>query len=607
MLDPNARSLLTDALTPPPGMRFDTGIATTYSLDPTALLTMPIHLAWLASGQDRDLLTDPIRMLEALRRVASRLTVFCQRGRMQAPDRPHVLYGLLEQMLHESVAPFGGSFHAKLWLLRYVPEQVDATPFLRLIVQSRNLTFDRSWDISLKLEGKPSETNRRHNIPLGKLLDALQTKAVCQKAMSLQRKKLVASLVDDARRADWELPEGFDKLRFHVLGLDAKPWLPEPSRELAIISPFVRPEALRRLAQTTERPRLLLARSEELEAVPPEVLKLFESTRILTEQAASGETEDDQAGDELGLHAKVYVQQCGWGGSETHIILGSANATDRVVTPGVQARSLELLIELVGKRNAVGSIDDLFAENGLGDLLMEYSPGPTLEMDHERIAAEKMLERVRAQLASSAWLIHCSPSDGGWALALSVDRRPDFEAVDVNVWLLSVGCERSVSVASLGPEQTAELGTFATEEVTALLGFQIRTEGQEVRFAVEAKVVGMPADRDNAIDRLIIRNREGFVRYLLLLLGSLVDEPVPGGRGIGSWGNTTSGTGQAPPLFEMLASAFARDPARVAPIARLIRRLSEGDDTSVVPEDFLRLWKVFEQALIKDGIHVGAL
>ena len=114
MLDPNSRSLLTDALTPPPGMRFDTGLATTYSLDPTALLTVPIHLAWLASGQDKDLLADPIRMLEALRRVASRLTVFCQRGRMQAPDRPHVLYGLLEQMLHESVAPFGGSFHAKL-------------------------------------------------------------------------------------------------------------------------------------------------------------------------------------------------------------------------------------------------------------------------------------------------------------------------------------------------------------------------------------------------------------------------------------------------------------------------------------------------------------
>lgn len=608
MLDPNARSLLTDALMPPPGMRFDTGMATTYSLDPTALLTVPIHLAWLASGQDKDLLTDPIRMLEALRRVASRLTVFCQRGRMQAPDRPHVLYGLLEQMLHESVAPHGGSFHAKLWLLRYAPEQANAKPMLRLIVQSRNLTFDRSWDISLKLEGTPNGINLRRNIPLGKLLDALQTTSVCTKSVSRQRKRLVDSLIADARQADWELPEGFEKLRFHVLGLDSKPWLPEPSRELAVISPFVRPEALRRLAQTTDRPRLLLARSEELEAVPPEVLKLFESTRILTEQAASGETDDDQAGGELGLHAKVYVQQRGWGGSDTHIILGSANATDRVVTPGVSTRSLELLVELIGKRKAVGSIDDLFAENGLSELLMDYSPAPTPEVDRERIAGEKMLERVRAELARAVWLIQCTASDGGWALSLSVDRQPDIEAVEVHVWPLSVGRERAVAGTSAGPTQDVELGTFATEEVTALLGFHLSTGAHEVRFAVEAKVLGMPADRDNAIDRLIIRNRDGFVRYLLLLLGSFVDEGETGGYGMGSWGGTSFGLGHAPPLFDMLASAYAREPARVAPIARLIRRLSEGDDgMSVVPEDFLRIWKVFEQALIKDGIHVDAL
>lgn len=71
------------------------------------------------------------------------------------------------------------------------------------------------------------------------------------------------------------------------------------------------------------------------------MLNLFERTRILTEQAALGDSEDDRSGGEVGLHAKVYIQQRGWGGSDTHIILGSANATDRVVTPGVQARSLE--------------------------------------------------------------------------------------------------------------------------------------------------------------------------------------------------------------------------------------------------------------------------
>lgn len=607
MLDPNSRSLLTDALTPPPGMHFDAGLATTYSLDPMALLTVPIHLAWLASGQDKDLLTDPIRMLEALRRTASRLTVFCERGRMQAPDQPHVLYGLLEQMLHESTAPCGGSFHAKLWLLRYVSEQVDTPPLLRLIVQSRNLTFDRSWDISLKLEGAASGTRRRRNIPLGKLLDVLQTRAVCAKPMSRQRKRLVDSLTEDARQADWELPEGFDDLRFHVLGLDFKPWLPEPSRELAVISPFVRPEALRRLVQTTQRPRLLLARSEELEALSPDVLALFDSTKIMTEQAASGDVEDDSAGGELGLHAKVYVQQRGWGGSDTHLILGSANATNRVMTPGVATRSLELLVELVGKRRAVGSIDDLFSADGLGGLLMDYSPDPTPELDQEGVDSEKMLERVRTQLADAVWLIRCTASEGGWALALSVDTMPELEAVDIRIWPLSVHRDRAVVGTGLELTQGVALGTFATEEVTALIGFELKTGSHAVCFAVEAQVQGMPADRDNAIDRLIVRNRADFVRYLLLLLGSLVDEGELGGPGMGAWGNSAFAAGQMPALFDLLASAYARDPARMAPIARLVRRLSEGDGASVVPEDFLRVWRVFEQALSKDGIHVDAI
>lgn len=607
MLDPNTRSLLTDALMPPPGMRFDTGLATTYSLDPTALLTVPIHLAWLASGQDKNLLADPIRMLEALRRVASRLTVFCQRGRMQAPDHPHVLYGLLEQMLHESVAPFGGSFHAKLWLLRYVSDQASVPPLLRLIVQSRNLTFDRSWDISLKLDGEPGGINRRRNIPLGKLLDVLKTREVCRKAMPEPRKKLVESLIADARQADWELPEGFDDLRFHALGLNSKPWLPEPSRELAVISPFVRLEALRRLAATTARPRLLVARSEELQLLSPDVTQLFESTKILADQAASGDTEDDQASGELGLHAKVYLQQRGHGGSDTHIIFGSANATDRVVTPGVTARSLEILVELIGKRRNVGSIDDLFAKDGFGDLLVDYKSASGAEVDQELIDAEKMLERVRAQLADLVWQIQCTAKDEHWSLSLSAVGEPEVEAVEVRIWPLSVSFERAVPVLFLTPNQSADLGTFATEEVTALLGFHLKAGAHEVRFAIEANVEGMPADRDDAVTRLIIRNREGFVRYLLLLLGNLAGESAAGDRGNGSWSGMAFADNNAPPLFDLLASAYARDSKSVLPIARLIRRLADGEGPSVVPEDFLRMWSVFEEALKKDGIHVDTL
>ena len=51
MLSPNARSLYTAALTPPPGMVFDEAIGTTFSMDPAVLLSVPVHLALLGGNQ----------------------------------------------------------------------------------------------------------------------------------------------------------------------------------------------------------------------------------------------------------------------------------------------------------------------------------------------------------------------------------------------------------------------------------------------------------------------------------------------------------------------------------------------------------------------------
>ena len=92
-------------------------------------------------------------LLEGLRRVADRMTVYGQRGRMIVPRGQHVLYGLLEPLIVEVASPGGGAFHPKLWILRFVAPDDDEV-LLRLLVLSRNLTGDRSWDLSLRLRGR---------------------------------------------------------------------------------------------------------------------------------------------------------------------------------------------------------------------------------------------------------------------------------------------------------------------------------------------------------------------------------------------------------------------------------------------------------------------
>src|ERR1035441_5430714 len=119
MLDPNSRSLLVDSLRPPPGYIFSAGLATTYSLDLTTLLSVPLHLALRSSDDRNAMLQDGVALLEALRRTTDRLSIFCQQGRIGAPNLPHVLYGLLESCVVEVIAPHGGVFHPKIWVLRF--------------------------------------------------------------------------------------------------------------------------------------------------------------------------------------------------------------------------------------------------------------------------------------------------------------------------------------------------------------------------------------------------------------------------------------------------------------------------------------------------------
>ena len=172
MLNPNSRSLYTSALTPPPGMMFDEAVATTFSMDPALLLEAPVYLALMAADGQTD--PDPLSVLEAIRRYSKRITVYVQRGRIQVPQiaKPNPLFGFLEEMVVEVTAPGGGVFHPKVWAIRFVsPDQ--SSSMYRLVVLTRNMTTDQSWDLSLQLEGTIAGRKSKSNKPLAHFFKTL--------------------------------------------------------------------------------------------------------------------------------------------------------------------------------------------------------------------------------------------------------------------------------------------------------------------------------------------------------------------------------------------------------------------------------------------------
>src|SRR5665213_1542888 len=153
LLSPDDRTMLTEALEPSAGFRLDSAAAVTYSLDLDALLTIPAAFAFTGGIAAKDLLgtVTPLELLDALRTQAGKITVCCDASGINLPvDARSGIFGFLEECVAPVQAPRGGSFHPKMWVLRFSD---DAGVLLhRLVITSRNLTFDRSWDTVVCLE-----------------------------------------------------------------------------------------------------------------------------------------------------------------------------------------------------------------------------------------------------------------------------------------------------------------------------------------------------------------------------------------------------------------------------------------------------------------------
>ena len=113
MLAPDNRTLLLDVLRPPAGQTLDRAIGTTFTLDLSTALIVPLAFA----GFQLDEQPDPIEVMESLRRMSGRIDVFCQAGVIGAARWPSDLLALLEGVVHEVRRPRPGHiFHPKVWV-----------------------------------------------------------------------------------------------------------------------------------------------------------------------------------------------------------------------------------------------------------------------------------------------------------------------------------------------------------------------------------------------------------------------------------------------------------------------------------------------------------
>ncbi len=602
MLSTNERGLLLESLRPPEDYELDFAITTTFTLDLISLLIAPLGFTFfeLEGDPSADVSgVDPLILLRTLRKYADRIAVFCQAGRIAKPRMQQPLFAALEGSVVPVKAPTaGGVFHPKVWILRYASKK--GPPHYRVICQTRNLTFDNSWDTSLSLDGKlvDRKVGYSANNPLGDFVAALPGLAIDDVPAPIQQNVKLAA--DELRRVDFAPPDPFEGYMFHPLGISGYTKDPiRPAGRTLVISPFLTPGALEQLGFAGSN-SVLISRADALDTLSSEQLSGFDKIFTL-EPSAEAELEVDTpyAQDRLspaaGLHAKLFVSEEGW---NSYLWTGSANATDAAFK-----RNIEFLIQLSGKKSACGIECILGAANdqtALRNFLSPYSPRPkAVQRDELQEELEDALETARLQIATRKWKAVVQASGPTYDLSLAPSDGFPFildPRISAKIWPITL----TDTAAKPIDDDVTEFSfrSISLEALTAFFAVDLSIRGGErelgTRFVIRATLQGAPSDRREALLNYYLKDPASVIRFLLLLLtpddqytDASADEfsDLLSQRSLTTSGPTPEG------LLEALLRALHRNPATLDSVAQAIEELSKtADGSKLIPDGFGRIW-----------------
>jgi hypothetical protein len=579
-------------LRPPEGYELDSAIAATYTLDLDALLSVPVALCF-HDTLEGEIQGERLALLEAVGQLNGRLKVFYQAGKIKLPSSYNRLFALLEPWL-QPVMPGNvaySTFHPKFWLLRYTAPKRPVR--YRLIVLSRNLTFDRSWDLALSMDGEVSSES---------LYSTHQGWEALVKDLLLQDPSFEPGKVirKELGRINWQPPENFKDPRILAGGpgygrpLD----LLSPNDSILVVSPFLKDSvggigALDELAyRAPEGKRWLLSRGEELDDIGPEKLEGW-SCLSINSDVVDGEERLEMGAGRQNLHAKLIVVERG---QTCHWHLGSANATTAALgNAGADPRNTELMVRLTGKSKAIGPAALLAQwvdkENPSNGLFVEHRFEEREETEGE---SERDLFRVLSfDLVKANWTLSAREAESDptlFELELSIDEMPKLpEGLSVEVGLLPV----RKSYRCL--EHAICWNNLNINQLSAFLAVRITSQASsETEYLVIQTDLDLPAgtNRERRIIEQLVDTEDKFLNYIRLLLQRHPDK--------NEWFSFDTAGGQAgalatllgdSPIFEQLMLAAARDTEALERIQKMIDRL---EGTSVpVPERFAQLWRHF--------------
>ena len=583
-------------LMPPVGYTLVRAVGTTYSLDLETLMSVCIALG-IQENTDSALTKNPFAILKSLQGLSEKLLIFCEAGQIKAmPPEKSPLMLLLDKMIVpvklKAIKDKGiPSFHPKTWTLQY--EDSDGSQYFRFIVLSRNLTFDRSWDVAVSLDGKLTGGRHKSSYPIVDFLEYLKYNALEGVSLKTEKRRVLNALIQDLPYVKFSL-EDKRFLDFEIIPLgigtveiDKDPLMTNTFHDLLIMSPFVSSGVLQSFDQRKQlkiNNRHLITRTSELHKIAGklESFKVFamKDTVVEGEEIVSDdETTEVQQQD---IHAKLYLMTKD---SSSTLYLGSMNASEN----GLH-RNVEMLLKLSASRyylNIDQMESDLFGPDEKWNPFEEKDLSTIDDKEPEKDEKDA-LERVIKTICRLRAKAVAEPSRDVYKVTVKFDRlRDGFPNVDI-------APARTVRTQPLAEAVVFE--GLSALELTELYRVTVKGESESLTRMILIPTE-MPIDRDDMVVRSILKDKRAFVDYLAFLLGDdyilsalEMEQTTTPDRDV----LQRSIDDGLPAIYEKMLKVAYNEPERLKEIRQIMNRVADCD---IIPDEFIQMYDTFTKTL----------
>jgi len=320
------------------------------------------------------------------------------------------------------------------------------------------------------------------------------------------------------------------------------------------------------------------------------------------------ELAEDKSEDDIsrlsGLHAKLYI---GENGKSVTLWNGSSNATHA----GFSSQNVEALVELRGERRKVGinKFLDENSEQSAINFLKEYGK-TTLDEEEKKKEnlekeLEKKLEEYKTNLLKMGLRMKIKPeTEELYKITIYpniTNSKYSSSSKETKGICYPITLQKQTNKKDILPlwKDKIIIHKVPLLSLTSLIAFELNIKdkgiSQKMEFVLNLPVKGMPERRNDKIIRAILKDTNGFIQYLRILLTENQNIFLFNHNFSDNYKESNGNQrNQIPmPLAEELIKALSRNPDKIKNIHNLIKELSKNKDIreDIIPEEFKEMWK----------------